>query len=66
MKPHVASIKVEGAAANPKENEAHPFHPKPLLKREKMHTPHLTLLEEKISCCPQMVKACSFSGLQKE
>lgn len=66
MKPHVADIKVEGALTNPKENEVHLFLPTPLLKRKKMQTPHLTLLEEKIPCCPQMVKTCSFSGLHKE
>lgn len=66
MKLYVANMKVEGALANPKQNEAHLFHPTPLLKRKKMQTPHLTLLEEKIPCCPQMVKTCSFSELQKE
>lgn len=66
MKPHVANIKVEGALANPKENEVHLFLPTPLTKRKKMQTPHLTLLEEKIPCYPQMVTTCSFSGLHKE
>lgn len=66
MKPHVANIKVEGALANLKENEVHLFLPALFLKRKKMQTPHLTPLEEKIPCCPQMVKTCSFSGLHKE
>jgi len=66
MKPHVANMKVKGALANPNENQVHFFLPTPLLKRNKMKTPHLTLLEGKIPCCPQMVKTCSFSRLQKE
>lgn len=56
MKPHVANMKAEGALANPKENEVHLFLPTFLLKRKKMQTPYLTLLEEKNLCCPQMVK----------
>lgn len=34
MKPHIANIKVEGALANPRENEAHLFLPAPPLQKK--------------------------------